>query len=313
MEKSAIEMFINEVDVKRCPNDDCEYEVCDMAMKIYTNNYHCYNTENGWEIGEKTYSKKTGYRETKKLYRKDKVLTADILTSIKSIWKILFIQDSESKGREIKERILNDNGFMDVFPKELQGLQVYIKAFAIVYYWCGNMMPVACNFLGGRYGADNWKYKMEVLIDFLQNKDTNRNSHSKWKNWIDSEWKNNPKDFIEKNYLIDCFTLNDEMQGNYFVKNIIESDEQIKSLKPQNLILLCNDDYALAKSFFVNHVKLIIQRSYRINKEFAGKWDEKIDNSEKKHGEYVKEIMEYVLRKAGMKEEEIINNTRSLF
>ena len=43
-------------------------------------------------------------------------------------------------GKEIKDRILNDA--LEIPP----GLEPYFKAFAIVYYWCGNMMPVVESF-----------------------------------------------------------------------------------------------------------------------------------------------------------------------
>ncbi len=74
-----------------------------------------------------------------------------------------------------------------------------LKAFAIVYYWCGNMMPVVESFIPGSYGADNWLWKMNIIINCHKG-----GPHQNWRNWIKENWENLNK-FITDYYFEDCF------------------------------------------------------------------------------------------------------------
>lgn len=66
--------------------------------------------------------------------------------------------------------------------------------------------------------------------------------------------------------------------------------------------ILCNNDNKLAKELLLNHVKMIIQRSYRIYYQFSGDWN---DPKEKIHKENLQEIMRYVFEEAGFSKEEV--------
>ena len=61
----------------------------------------------------------------------------------------------------------------------------------------------------------------------------------------------------------------------------------------------------LAKEFLINHVKVIIQRSYRIENEFHGDW-------KKKEEDEVKEIFKEIFAQAGFNGGQI-NKMVSLF
>ena len=192
MQKNLInqcaENFIQDVDIKKCSNASCEYEVCKNAMNFYKN--YPYYKGDEWEVIKfqdtlnayywsndderekyKCGKSRWGYKGAHLLVKKPKkvheerelALTADILMSIQSpINKILKKYGScdkcytREKGAVIKKEILEDhNRFTgisdlkpDLKPYLKPDLKPYLKAFAYVYYWCGNMMPTICNYKG---------------------------------------------------------------------------------------------------------------------------------------------------------------------
>ena len=155
--------FINKVDITDSDNVTCEFEVRKKAMDFYKK-YPFYK-EDDWEIIQfqnsvnhyndlkkdknsdeiEAYKEKSesGYKGAHLLVNKSKgtALTADILTSITVPYKkITNVEPSLKGGKEIKDGILK--GDLEI-PHDLEH---YFKAFATVYYWCGNMMPVVESF-----------------------------------------------------------------------------------------------------------------------------------------------------------------------
>ena len=78
--------------------------------------------------------------------------------------------------------------------------------------------------------------------------------------------------------------------GMNFLHDMVDETGNVKSIKK-----LQNEDDI--KGFWLTNTKLIIQRSYRINYDFKGDWDEKIDNMDITHGYRVISIFEEVLKK----------------
>lgn len=306
--------FINKVDITDSDNVNCEFEVRKKAMDFYKK-YPFYEKDD-WEIikfqnsvnhyndlkKDKNYDEieaykeksESGYKGAHLLVNKSKgiALTADILTSITVPYKrITNVETCLKGGKEIKARILK--GDLEI-PN---GLEPYFKAFALVYYWCGNMMPTVGNFRPGRYGGDNWLLKMDTIIDCHK-----AGPHQNWRDWIKESWGGDLNKFIIDFYFEDCFD-----KYSLTIKNIISSPNgvNIYSLKKSNLDILQENEHKLAKEFLINHVKVIIQRSYRIENEFHGDW--------KKKEEYeVKEIFKEIFAQAGFNGEQI-NKMISLF
>lgn len=275
-------------------DDDCEFEVTEQAMKMYCK-YPCYKEWQPFLYGgsikhylryqrvlKNGYRGYAGYKGAYLLTNKKSVLTADIITSIRSVWKKFADEDCKLTGFDIREKILLDDKFLNKCPKELQ---VYMRAFASVYYWCGNMMPIISNFHPGKFGADNWMYKLKILMET-----ENKGTHREWHDWINNEM-NNRKVFINGYYLCDCF---DVINGEPKLKNIVCS-RQYDSLKPIYLEALKANNYILAKELLLNHIKLIIQRSYRIVNDYKDEWN-------KDSFMNVKPIIKAVLEYAGMSE-----------
>ena len=262
--------FINKVDIKDSDNVNCEFEVRKKAMDFYKkypfyeeddweiikfqNSVNKYNKlKNDKEIEEYKEKSKSGYKGAHLLVNKSKgiALTTDILTSIKlPCERIASVETSLKGGKEIKDGILK--GDLEI-P---HGLEAYFKAFAIVYYWCGNMMPVVESFPPGSHGADNWLWKMNIIINCHKG-----GSHQNWRDWIKESWGENLNKFITDFYFEDCFD-----KYSLIIKNIISypNGGNIYSLKKSNLDILQENEHKLAKEFLINHVKVIIQRSYRI-------------------------------------------------
>ena len=306
--------FINKVDIKDSDNVNCEFEVRKKAMDFYKK-YPFYE-EDDWEIikfqnsvnqyntlmDAQKYNEIEAYKEKSEskykgahlLVNKSKgiALTGDILTSITVPYKkITNVEPSLKGGKEIKGGILKDD--LEI-P---HGLEPYFKAFAIVYYWCGNMMPTVGNFRPGRYGGDNWLLKMDTIIDCHK-----AGSHQNWRDWIKESWGEDLNKFITDFYFEDCFD-----KYSLTIKNIVSSPNgvNIYSLKKSNLDILQANEHKLAKEFLINHVKVIIQRSYRIENEFHGDW-------KKEDEEEVKEIIIEVFVRAGFNGGQI-NKMISLF
>ena len=301
--------FINIVNITDSDNVNCEFEVRKKAMDFYKK-YPFYE-EDDWEIIKfqnsvdeynklknnkeiEAYKEKSGYKGAHLLVNKSKgiALTADILTSITVPYKkITNVEPSLKGGKEIKDGILKDD--LEI-PHDLEH---YFKAFATVYYWCGNMMPVVESFPPGSHGADNWLWKMNIIINCHKG-----GSHQNWRDWIKESWGEDLNKFITDFYFEDCFD-----KYSLTIKNIVSSPNggNIYSLKKSNLDILQENEHKLAKEFLINHVKVIIQRSYRIENEFHGDW-------KKEEEDEVKEIFKEIFAKAGFNGGQI-NKMVSLF
>ena len=220
--------FINKVNITDSDNVNCEFEVRKKAMDFYKK-YPFYE-EDDWEIikfqnsvnqynklvDDQKYNEIEAYKEKSEseykganlLVNKSKgvALAGDILTSITVPYKkITNVEPSLKGGKEIKDGILKDD--LEI----LHDLQPYFKSFAIVYYWCGNMMPTVGNFRPGRYGGDNWLLKMDTIIDCLK-----AGPHQNWRDWIKENWGEDLNKFITDFYFEDCFDKN-----SLIIKNII--------------------------------------------------------------------------------------------
>lgn len=306
--------FINKVNITDSDNVTCEFEVRKKAMDFYKK--YPYYEKDDWEIikfqnsvnqyntlmDAQKYNEIEAYKEKSEskykgahlLVNKSKgiALTADILTSITVPYKkITNVEPNLKGGKEIKGGILKDD--LEI-P---HGLEPYFKAFAIVYYWCGNMMPTVGNFRPGRYGGDNWLLKMDTIIDCHK-----AGSHQNWRDWIKESWGGDLNKFITDFYFEDCFD-----KYSLTIKNIVSSPNgvNIYSLKKSNLDILQANEHKLAKEFLINHVKVIIQRSYRIENEFHGDW-------KKEEEDEVKEIFKKIFAQAGFNDGQI-NKMISLF
>lgn len=277
MEEFCVEEFVKKVSIEREYKDDsCEYEVTKAAMEFYFK-YPCY--ENwipilcGGSIGDYVRNLNSKPKEGNRgngdyvgayLLKGDKgekVLTADILTSIKSPINVWLRKNKMSPiklkgtGEQIKEYIIN-NCFSELIGKkecEMMDPSIvpFIKAFAYVYYWCGNMMPVIWN--PGVGNRDTIIYKVglikeifvktEEFSDFGQFKEqiknrVGRNCKALWSMWIKLYWNEKTiDDFMKSNYLLDVYSKWED----YFM----------------------NDKCVDSKWFLVN-TKLIAQRSFRI-------------------------------------------------
>ena len=311
--------FINKVDITDSDNVTCEFEVRKKAMDFYKkypfyeeddwkiikfqNSVDKYNKlKNNKDIEAYKEKSKSGYKGAHLLVNKSKgiALTADILTSITVPYKkITNVEPSLKGGKEIKDGILK--GDLEI-PHDLEP---YFKAFAIVYYWCGNMMPVVKSFIPGSDGADNWLWKMNIIINCHKG-DANQN----WRDWIKESWGEDLNKFITDYYFEDCFEKNTlnikyivrESDPNFNTANCIPN---ISSLNNENMKNLQKNNNKLAKEFLINHVKVIIQRSYRIENKFHGDW-------KKKEEDEVKEIFKEIFAQAGFNGKQI-NKMLSLF
>ena len=311
--------FINKVDITDSDNVNCEFEVRKKAMDFYKK--YPYYEEDDWEIikfqnSVNKYNKlkndkeieaykeksKSGYKGAHLLVNKSKgvALTADILTSIRlPCERIAKVETCLRGGKEIKDGILKDD--IEI-PHDLEP---YFKAFAIVYYWCGNMMPVVESFPPGSDGADNWLWKMKTIIDCHT-----PGSHQNWRNWIKENWGEDLNKFITDFYFEDCFEKNTlnikyivrESDPNFNTANCIPN---IFSLNNENMKNLQKNNNKLAKEFLINHVKVIIQRSYRIENKFHWDW-------KKEEEDEVKEIFKEIFAQAGFNGGQI-NKMISLF
>lgn len=304
MESFNVDEFIRKVKVeKEYDSDTCEYEVTKMAMEFYLK-YPCYKEWgiflHGDSIGN--YMRDKEQKRDKEDYRGNgsyigahllketegnKVLTADILTSINSPVSLC--------ERNLKE-------------EEISQCRSYFKAFEIVYYWCGNMLPVICSFSPGNPDIsviDNWKAKLDLLYkfsgegsssnrdfyyEFLKGKGKCHKQNQLWSGWIANHWKNNMENFIRQNYLRDCVQnsstkkIADGMDGANF-KSIVKND---------------SSDIELVKIWFINNTKLVIQRSYRILNNIENDF-----NKEQK--DHIKQVFKRIFSEAQISDDEIVS------
>ena len=293
-----IKDFIAWVDITRNEKDDCEYEVSEEAMITYKK-YPCYKKWDKVSFGGSiyTYYKNSNYDKTDSDYsgayllkNGELALTADILTSITKVVNKLLKEkyDKKVRGEQIKYEVLNNN---ITLREGLDSVIPYIWAFAYVYYWCGNMMPVITNWKGQ---GDVWDNKLSYMIEdtekedyfkaFINGEIVYRKCFVKelYKQWIYSMY-NDKKFFINENFLQDFFLISD---NNMEIKKAIKFKD-FKNDKSEY-------DLAMIKKWFLDNTKLIIQRSYRINYEFGGSWDEMLKDEEITHGACVQSIFEEV-------------------
>ena len=323
----CVEKFIQDVDIKS-PNASCEYEVCENAMNFYKNypyykgdewkvikfqgtlkDYYCSNDD---EREKYKWGKSTGgykgphllvKKTEKELEKRELALTADILTSIQSpINKILKKYGScvKEKGAVIKEEILsNHNRFTGI-----SDLKPYLKAFAYVYYWCGNMMPTICNYKGNNDECINKIKKIkdapeQELVEQYKNfisgkiRDMRQLKMGIWSEWARDFWGEKEKStsdwwlkFVNDNYFEDYLDDNNKIRSD--IKLFYEykdSDE---------------------KEWFLNNTKLMIKRSYRIVHKYNGSWNEA-------SFEPVREIIKTIFLTAKIPEEKIEEQCKTWF
>lgn len=318
MEMFDVKEFINKVDVKRtCEGDDCEFEVTEHAMNLYCLKYPCYEN---WE--KKPYAdtivnylksnqeqeikkERSGYKGSHVLVDDiGDALTADILTSIGKPFKAITLNGNADTGEGIKKYLCND--LNEKYLDERKEIIKYLKTFANVYYWCGNMMPVVCNWKGA---ADEGIRKVKVLYEAFDASETDaseaRDYLKKWMSgnpditgryvkvkdlytgWINTLWKGQGRKIFFKNYYLNDFIKKDQDQKILAREDIPLFD--YKSLSNGNII-----------NWLLINTKLIIQRSYRIQYQFSKDW-----NDSAKDEENVKSIMRYIFKQAGFTENEI--------
>ncbi|MFT4444496.1 hypothetical protein [Parvimonas sp. G1967] len=280
-------------------------------MEIYKN----YPLYVGWEVFQfeysifKYYNKfKNGKSKGAYLLTNDKeALTADILTSIRRPFNHIL----KNKKLDINIKDLDDLNSGSKISKYLQELDInnykeaaqllsYLKAFAIVYYWCGNMMPIVCNWNGN---GDECVHKISVMLeafdenkyysDFLNGEINGRVYPKKlYRSWISQKFKDNEKnnkvekvkkEFFCGNYLNDYFNDEWKIRDNICHFNYKKDFEE-----------------KVAVNWLIINTKLIVQRSYRILFDFKENWD-KSPTDEKN----VVSLIEYIYKQAGVKEEQI--------
>lgn len=323
MSKFNVEDFIKKVEIVRNNNDNCEFEVTKKAMEIYQSyplyvDWKILNFENSVYSYYKNLSnnnsksKRIIYYKGAHLLTNDKeAITADILTSIGGPFNHIL----KNKKLDINIKDLDDLNSGSKISKYLQELDINnykeaaqllscLKAFAIVYYWCGNMMPIVCNWKGK---GDECVHKISVMLeafdennvdkyysDFLNGEINGRNVYSKklYRSWIAQKFKDNEKnnkvekvkkEFFCGNYLNDCFNDEWKIRDNICHFNYKKDFEE-----------------KVAVNWLIINTKLIVQRSYRILFNFKENWD-KSPTDEKN----VVSLIEYIYKQAGIKEEQI--------
>ena len=308
--------FIKNVKIEReDKDDDCEYEVTKQAMMLYLK-YPCYTNWEQFLYGITLGNfiridrlNKHEYRGDKdyvgayllKNEKDDKVLTADIITSIKS--PINQILPKEAKlddyGEEIRKAIIDPkDSNNNLISKIDRKILPYIIAFAEVYYWCGNMMPIIANWNGK---GDVWYNKIDHMINNDCEDETEYNNYmisgkkhslkKLYKSWITKNYKNDIEKFVNENFLTDFCEKQSE-------KIVVRSFTKLSEFK--------QDDPDKVKKWFLNNTKLIIQRSYRIYYQFSGDWNDPVENE---HKENLQEIMRYVFEEAGFSKKEVESET----
>ena len=297
-----IEEFIKNVDIAFSNMSVCEYEVCDKAMNLYQE-YPCYKDwkpivfKNSvfayyyWANNRKEVAKeKSKYKDARLLVSTDTIaLTGDILTSIRrpftKFTKAIMGGDDLMDGKGISDMLKK--------PKSpfIGSNYKYWRAFAKVYYWCGNMMPVICNWKGNGDEAIN-KVRilhnepfedMEVEANYYEDMIKGKTDGQRAKpakllpSWRCNQWKK-WRDFVEAYYFTD------------FV-----NDSQDK--EPREDIPLYSLDNT--EEWLLMNTKLIIQRSYRIKQGFLEKWSESEDDTNS-----IKEVFAKVFNDSGFTEQE---------
>lgn len=298
----------NDFIVTKSEKEKCEFEVTSKAMDYYKK-YPCYDKNSKWKPivfqnsinvyyssnkeKRKEYENKyaSGYKGAHLLVNEELgiALTSDILTSITYPIISLMFEGKKLNGEGLCDFI---NG-IDIckYTNDMKDLYPYMKAFAQVYYWCGNMMPVPSNPNRGMHGVDHWRYKIEHIKNcFDVNYDGSKLNYWKkdWYEWIEKLkiQQKEINDFINDYFLEDCFVNETDL------KNMNETNSLLSSSNPKQ-----------KKDWLINNTKFIIQRSYRIINKHHGKWNEKREDG-KTDGEFVKEVFrEVFVEKACIKED----------
>lgn len=226
--------FFENIIVKRPDDFSCEYEVTRMAMESYCKyphykefTYILINNINGYKLQNNSATK---------------ILTADILTSIKSPINKLMEEgryDRNSKGIDIVNDIFEDK-------VKIKGeFKPYVKLFAMVYYTIGNMLPVELNPMR-LVDRDTWRNKLLVLLDYK------KENNISWKESIVRD-KDEKQKFIQDN----C--LNDMIDKNGYPKPFFGDMTDLKQV-----FFSKNWSDNEKKQWFLNNSKIILQRSHRI-------------------------------------------------
>lgn len=279
VERITVKEFEQLVKIERTHgSDNCEYEVTEKAMNMYKKYYSCYEN---WDVVHIKSINIKKYKDdgTCLLINGLKKMTADILTEIKS--PIKKIVSKEEKVPDEGEKIVKDvlNGKLLSKHK----LACYVKSFAYVYYWIGNMLPIP----GGAnpFGLSDrgtWRNKIMYLCGERE-AETNLNVWKDWRSELPKQWK-------EEFYLQDCF------EGDK-VKLFYKGD----SKETNNYNQVYFSKRFNQKEWLINNTKLIIQRSYRIVNMVEGDFNEH-------QTEEIKEIYKYVFENNGVTDTDINNN-----
>ena len=265
-----IQSFIHTVDIIRQDTILCNHELMRQAVDAYLT-YPCYLESDGWAAFDDSAKRGAGAFG---IFKADVFLTADILTSVKAPVNTIL----EMVGRprfadgvrgESIIRMLRDG-------REVHSeLDTYLRAFARVYDWIGNMMPVPTNALWGRRD-DNWKTKLSFIQKCFLGEDAGQEKYSwqyKWREWIIHQWmdaeKKDFRDFVEENYLQDA--VNDAACMK--IKDLWEENEQGCLAKFFSI--------EEVKKWLIANTKFITQRSYRICYGFAGDFHDGGEDSER--------------------------------
>lgn len=285
-------VFYNLVRINKAYSiDNCEYEVTENAMRFYLN-YDCFKD---WRM-EKDNRRRGAYLlRNKDLY----YLTADIITSITKPLEVATGKElNGQKGEIIVNAILNNprlslvdgNGRGGKEKLKIpEGLLPAVKAFAMVYYWIGNMMPTGSNFSPGGGNVtinDTWNEKLSTIVSYFEDENTwkekpiilktapsrNQKQKTRWPAWINACWKQNELDtFIEQYYFQDLFI------GSRIKRGIdVNSDDRWFD-------------------WFLENTKIIIQRSYRIVFDFKMDWNNSLGDLNN-----VRSIIAHVFEEAGI-------------
>lgn len=286
MNEEQIKNFMNQVNIASSNESNCEYEVSENAMKSYKS-YEYYNNKN-WEVKEFENSIFAYYKEKDKAsklndykgsyllcYENDnQALTGDILTSIKRPFVSIIMNNKPLNGKGIFD-LLNE---LNTSECDLEIFK-YMKAFAKVYYWCGNMMPVICNWKGNGDEAINKiitlreKSGTEYYTDKLKNGKLNGRSVKpsellpSWRCCLWPEWENFVNAYYFNDYVDKC--------GN-------PRKNDIPFFELNNI-----------KEWMRINTELIIQRSYRINRKFVGEWSPEQEKD-------IEKILKLVFQYAGI-------------
>ncbi len=277
----ASSIDFNDFIVTKSEKEKCEFEVTSKAMDYYKK-YPCYDENSKWKPivfqnsinvyyssnkeERKEYESKSasGYKGAHLLVNEELgiALTSDILTSIKYPTILLMFEGKTLNGEGLCD-FIND---IDIckYSYDMKDLYPYMKAFAKVYYWCGNMMPVPSNPNRGMHGVDHWRYKIEHIKNCFDIKNYDGSKLNFWKKdwyeWIEKliNQQKEINDFINDYFLEDCFVNGTDL------KNMNETNSLISSSNQKQKI-----------DWLINNTKFIIQRSYRIQNDFHGEWYDK--------------------------------------